>query len=205
MKVDEAFAWMEDVSVHPYLESERAIPAALLQRDRFGGRIRIDARRNAVFPHFDADGLCGYEIKNLNFTGFAPGGTKGLWLSQEEPRDDRLILCESAIDALSYAALFLEERSRYASFAGQISPAQRELIRSTAARMPLKSTIVAATDADAEGGKLAAIIGEAIELTGRDDLTHVVCQPIGFKDWNDQLRKKQSAMTGLQSHKLSFG
>lgn len=190
MKVDQAFARMEDVSVHPYLENERAIPAALLQCDRFRGRIRIDARRNTVFPHFDADGLCGYEIKNLDFTGFAPGGTKGLWLSQVDPHDDLLILCESAIDALSYAALFPEEQSRYASFAGQISPAQRELIRATAARMPLKSTVVAGTDADREGDKLADVIREAVELTGRDDLTHVVHRPVGFKDWNDQLRNR---------------
>jgi hypothetical protein len=101
-----------------------------------------------------------------------------------------LILCESAIDALSHAVLFPEERSRYGSFAGQISPAQREWIRATAARLPLKSTIVAATDADKEGGKLADVIREAVELTGRDDLAHIVHRPIGFKDWNDQLRER---------------
>ncbi len=67
-------------------------PAALLQNDRFAGRIRIDLRQNAIFPHFDAQGLCGYEIKNADFTGFASGGTKGLWLSQEMPGDDSLVL-----------------------------------------------------------------------------------------------------------------
>jgi hypothetical protein len=190
MKVDEVFARMEELSVHPYLESERAIPAALLQSDRFAGLIRIDVRQNAVFPHFDAQGLCGYEIKNHNFTGFAFGGTKGLWLSQEMPGDDRLVLCESAIDALSYAALFPGDHSRYGSFAGQISAAQREWIRATAARLPLRSTIVAATDADKEGGKLADVIREAVELTGRDDLAHAVHLPVGFKDWNDQLRNR---------------
>jgi hypothetical protein len=45
----------------------------------FAGHIRIDVRGNAVFPHIDRDGVCGYEIKNRNFTGFAPGGEKGLW------------------------------------------------------------------------------------------------------------------------------
>jgi hypothetical protein len=64
MRVESAYARMEDASAHPYLENERAIPAAILQSDRFGGRIRIDARGNAVFPHFDREGLCGYEIKN---------------------------------------------------------------------------------------------------------------------------------------------
>lgn len=175
---------------HPYLETERGIPEALLQTDRFAGRIRIDGRRNAVFPHIDGQGLCGYEIKSYDFTGFSPGGTKGLWISREQPSDNRLVICECAIDALSHAVLFPEERSRYGSFAGQISPTQREWIRATAARLPLKSTIVAATDSDKEGGKLADVIREAVELTGRDDLAHVVHRPIGFKDWNDQLRNR---------------
>jgi hypothetical protein len=190
MKIEKAYGRMQDAAAHPYLESERAIPAALLQTDRFAGRIRIDVRQNAIFPHFDAQGLSGYEIKNSNFTGFSPGGTKGLWISRKQPGDNRLVICESAIDALSHAVLFPEERSRYGSFAGQISPAQREWIRATAARLPLKSTIVAATDADKEGGKLADLIREAVELIGRDDLAHVVHRPIGFKDWNDQLRNR---------------
>ncbi len=72
---------MQDAPRHPYLENERALPASLLEAERFAGRVRMDARGNAVFPHFDQEGLCGYEIKNKGFTGFSSGGTKGLWLS----------------------------------------------------------------------------------------------------------------------------
>lgn len=79
--------------------------------------MRIDSRGNAVFPHFDLDGLCGYEIKNRGFTGFARGGAKGLWLSNAQDGDNRLIFAESAIDALSHAALFT---SRTNSSDGQI-------------------------------------------------------------------------------------
>lgn len=64
MRVETAYARMQDASMHPYLEAQRAIPAALLQNDRFAGRVRIDARGNAVFPHFDQEGLCGFKIKN---------------------------------------------------------------------------------------------------------------------------------------------
>lgn len=203
LKVEKAYGRMQDAVAHPYLEVERAIPAALLQNDRFARRIRIDARQNAVFPHFDARGLCGYELKNRDFTGFSPGGNKGLWLSREESGDDCLVICESAIDALSYAVLFPEERSRYGSFAGQISPAQREWIRATAARMPLKSKIVAATDADREGAKLAQAIREAVDLTGRDDLTPVVHQPVEYKDWNDQLRERPKRRLYLRNQEPS--
>jgi len=124
------------------------------------------------------------------FTGFATGGSKGLWLSEETPDDNRLVFCESAIDALSYAVLFPDDRTRYASIGGQLSPQQRELMRAAAAGMPRGTKIIAATDADAPGGKLADDIREAVELTGRDDLIFVLHQPEGFKDWNDQLRNR---------------
>src|ERR1700722_15574551 len=87
MGVESQFARMLEARRHPYLENERGLPAPLLEDPRFAGRIRIDAKGNAVFPHFDRDGLCGYEIKNRGFTGFASGGTKGLWSSHEEDGD----------------------------------------------------------------------------------------------------------------------
>lgn len=190
MHVETTYARMEDVATHAYLENERHIPGQLLQNGRFAGRVRIDARGNAIFPHFDREGLCGYEIKNSGFTGFARGGSKGLWLSQSMPDDNSLIISESAIDALSYAVLFSDEDARYASMAGQLSPQQCELIRSTAASMAHGAKIVAAVDSDQMGGELADRIREAVALTGRDDLVFVLHQPDGFKDWNDKLRKR---------------
>jgi hypothetical protein len=203
IQVERAYARMQVAFRHPYLENERAISAALLERDRFAGRLRIDARGNAVFPHFDRQGLCGFEIKNRGFTGFAPGGAKGLWTSQEKPDDKVLIFCESAIDALSYAVLFPDERTRYASIGGQISPQQRELMRAAAAGMPPTAKIVAATDADAQGAKLADSIREAVEVTGRDDLVFVFHQPDGFKDWNDQLRNRPTPSLSCRPHEPS--
>jgi len=190
MRVETEYAKMQDAPCHPYLENERALPASLLESERFAGRVRIDARGNAVFPHFDQEGLCGYEIKNKGFTGFSSGGTKGLWLSHERPDDNRLVFCESAIDALSHAALFPDDGARYASIGGKPNPVQPELIRAAIARMPEKSKIVSAMDADADGGKLAEVVREAFRLTGRDDLSYVFQEPFGFKDWNDQLRAR---------------
>jgi hypothetical protein len=106
MRVEGAYRRMAHAQRFPYLEHERCVPAAVLLSPRFAGRMRIDCLGNTVFPHFDASGLCGYEIKNCGFTGFAAGGQKGLWFSHTHPADRRLVLTESAIDALSYAALF---------------------------------------------------------------------------------------------------
>ena len=189
-RVEKIYARMKDADNHPYLENERQIPANILQSARFAGRIRIDTRGNAVFPHFDRVGLCGFEIKNHAFTGFSSGGTKGLWLSNEEPDDNCLVFCESAVDALSYAALFAEDGTRYASLGGNLSPQQCELIRAAVAGMPRDAKIIAAMDADAAGEKLAENIHETMALTGRDDFAYQLHQPDGFKDWNDQLRKR---------------
>ena len=191
LRVETEYARTQEALSHPYLEKERALPAVLLAQDRFAGRVRIDARGNAIFPHFDVEGLCGFEIKNASFTSFSSGGTKGLWFSHTLPDDNRLVFSESAIDSLSYAVLFPEEHTRYASIGGQVSVWQPELIRAAAARMPAGSEIVAAMDADADGAKLAAIVGKSVELSGRSDLRFVVNEPFGFKDWNDQLRKAQ--------------
>jgi hypothetical protein len=191
MKVEAAYARMKDaVDGHPYLERERALPAALLAHERFAGRVRIDDRGNAVFPHFDANGLSGFELKNVNFVGFAPGGSKSLWLSHSLLDDTRLVFCESAIDALSHAVLFPDNHARYASIGGKPNPQQPELIRMAAAAMPTGSEIVSAMDNDAGGADLTEVVRKAVALTGRLDLKFTVQEPFGVKDWNDQLRAK---------------
>jgi hypothetical protein len=188
-KVEAAFAAMSDaVDGHPYLERRRGLSRSTLAHERFKGRIRMDSRGNVAFPHFDVDGLSGYELRNVNFKGFSPGGHKSLWLSCEHPNDQSLVFCESAIDALSYAELFPNEGARYASVGGKLNPQQSDMIRAGAARMPHGSEVVAAFDADDEGRKLAEIVRKAVELTGRADLKFRIHQPVGFKDFNDQLR-----------------
>jgi len=189
LRVETEYAKMQDATRHPYLENERGITGDILASERFAGRVRIQQPYgNAIFPHFDAEGLSGYEIKNKGFTGFSPGGCKALWLSQEWDSDNRLVFCESAIDALSLAILEPLEDTRYASIGGKPSPLQQELIGGAIARTPRNAEIVSAMDADAEGAKLAEIIRNAVKLSGRDDLRFAIREPFGHKDWNDVLR-----------------
>jgi hypothetical protein len=190
MRVEGEYARMQEARRHRYLENERDLPTAVLASERFAGRIRMDARGNAVFPHFDQQGLSGYEVKNRGFTGFAAGGEKGLWFSHARPDDHRLVFCESAIDALSHAALFPDARARYASIGGKPNPVQPELIRAAIARMPTGSEIVAAMDSDADGAKLAGVVREAVKSSGGSDLRFVAHAPSNFKDWNDELRAR---------------
>jgi len=204
MRVEGAYRRMANAQRFPYLEHERGVPAAVLLAPRFAGRLRIDSRGNTVFPHFDAAGLCGYEIKNCGFTGFAAGGQKGLWFSRAQPDDRRLILAESAIDALSYAALFpdAQDQTRYASLGGKPSSRQASLLQATIAKLPAGAEIVAAFDADDAGRKLVEMLREIVAgsglRTGRSDLILETRLPADEgEDWNQVLQNAGLDQTGL--------
>jgi Toprim domain-containing protein/uncharacterized protein DUF3991 len=198
MRIEREYRGMAEAQRYPYLEHDRGVPTALLSSPRFRGRLRIDARGNTVFPHFDAVGLCGYEIKNRGFTGFAAGGKKGLWFSHTRPDDWRLVLTESAIDALSYAALFPDsaDRTRYASLGGRPSSRQIGLIRATIVKLPAGAEVVAAFDADTAGRSLAEAIRQLvanIASAGTDELAFAARLPEKEgKDWNEVLQDVSS-------------
>ena len=191
MRVECVYRRMSEVARYLYLEQDRCVPAVVLCSPRFVGRMRMDSHGNTVFPHFDAAGLCGYEIKNRGFTGFAAGGQKGLWLSHTRRDDRRLILTESAIDALSYAALFPDEKdqTRYASLGGKPSQRQMGVLRAAIAKLPEEAEIAAAFDADPAGRRLMEETRELVvnvaSGTKRSDLvfkSHLPTQE--GEDWN---------------------
>lgn len=191
-RVIAAYSRMRAAPRHPYLES-RGIPAALLTDPRFRRRVFVDERHNAVFPHWNASGICGYEIKNKDFTGFSSGGEKGLWISRAGKDDTRLVIAESAIDALSHAALFPDKKARYASTGGKMNPQQPDLIRSAILHLPPGAEVVAATDADEDGRKMAdQIKAEACEAN-RNFIRHE--PPAEGSDWNDQIRGNKQQLT----------
>lgn len=180
---------MKPLLYHRYLEDERALPARLLKSSRFAGKLKVDFRANAIFPHADQDGPCGYEIKNRAFTGFAPGGEKGLWFSAANREDTSLVIAESGIDALSYAALHPDEHARYASTGGAMNPGQPALLRAAMERMGQGSRIVIATDNDEGGHALAGQIEDVARESGREDLVVLRDLPEGEgQDWNEVLK-----------------
>lgn len=171
----------------PYLES-RGLGVSVTGHPRFAGRFRLDYRHNVLFPHFDRLGLCGYEIKNKGFTGFAPGGFKGLWASVCHLSDKALVITESAIDALSFFALHPDlKNARYMSTGGALNPSQPELLIAAATKMPPGSVIFLATDQDKAGDELA----DAIKALLPSSLEIRRARPLATaKDWNDVLRVK---------------
>ena len=174
-----------------YLTEDRRLPSSVLADPIFGDRLRTDQRSNILFPHWNQYGsLCGYEVKNRGFTGFAPGGTKGLWCSRPRPDDQVMVLAETAIDALSVAAIFGPDRKRFFSTAGQISPSQAACIRSAVSRMPADAEIWLAFDNDDGGLKLAKQVKDALAtLTGNTRKVIMSLPPNFGEDWNDVLRR----------------
>lgn len=188
-------AWMSARPLRPthkYLVSDRCVPREIIEHEVFRDRIRVDDRNNLVFPHFTVRaGLCGFELKNRGFTGFSPGGIKGLACSRPRADDHEMIVCETAVDMLSYAALHGVDGRRFFSTAGQISPVQAECLRGAVERMPPNARVVLALDNDDGGRQLAQQIRNAIDAGGHPVENHFPAIP--GEDWNDVLKQTKSS------------
>jgi len=169
------------------------LPATLLQ-PRFKATVRENSYGNAIFAHLKAGGVCGYEQKGKNFTGFAKHGEKGLWYSANIMHANRVVIVESAIDALSHAQLFeTDEQTAYVSVGGGMSPKQEKLAEIVMKQAQERgATVTIATDNDPAGRaldkKLTKIAQKAkVKKLNRD-------KPEENHDWNDAL-KLQAEMT----------
>ena len=97
-------------AVRRYLIQERAIPAALIQTLIDSGRLYADHRSNAVFLLLGKENNpVGAELRGITaarWRGMAPGSRKDLgYFSLPAPQATAVVLCESAIDAISCVAL----------------------------------------------------------------------------------------------------
>lgn len=187
----EAFRRARFVDNHTYLNS-RGIRPETLQSDRFKGTWLEDEHGNVIFPHRDGPALtavCGWEKKNRGFTGFASGGVKTIWISRARRGDNKLVFVEGAIDALSYHQIHADPNTRYASTGGAIGERRgADFITRAIARMPPGSTIITATDRDAEGDKYAlqiAALAATVPVPVIRDASTV------GKDWNDFLKDRE--------------
>ena len=183
-------ASMQIISGSRYLNEGRHIPEHLTADPRFAGRIYQDQRTNAIFPHYNLEGVCGYEIKNQNFTGFSPGGSKGLWCSRITPEDTSLVIGEATIDVLSFAALHPDLHTRYMSTGGALNDeVQPELIKRAAAKMPPGAKIILAMDNDEAGQALVAKIKALISpVLAEGCIVSEKMPKSRGGDWNDALR-----------------
>ncbi len=172
------------INNHPYL-NQRGVSQDTINDPRFSKTIYLDNRNNAVFPHQDREGVCGYEIRNQNFKGFSNGGTKGLWVSNSSSKDEKLVICESPLDCLSYHQLFPDDHTRYFATSGTLSEKQKDLLRTAFENIEQKKgEIIIATDNDIGGKEIAQELKEIAPKTAQI-FRHV---PKYQKDWNEALQ-----------------
>jgi hypothetical protein len=101
--------------VRRYLVQERKLPATLLASLAQSGTVYADARANAVFLLLDNAGHpVGAELRGTmgtDWRGMAPGSRKDRgFFSLPAAIADGIVLCESAIDAISCHALHPDYR-----------------------------------------------------------------------------------------------
>jgi len=93
-----------------YLINQRCIPAPLIQYLIASGKLYADNRSNAVFLLLGKEKMAvGAELRgttHVRWQGMAPGSRKDLGCFYvKNSNTKKIVLCESAIDAISYLAL----------------------------------------------------------------------------------------------------
>ena len=168
---------------HPYLLS-RGLDRGTLADPRFLDTFRQDRHGNAVFPHHDRGGLCGYERRGPVFKGFGRDVKKGLWVSANLKTAPILVVTESAIDAFSHSRLYADAYFAdvaYCALGGSIGTRQRDLLAGLFGKAADRNALViVATDNDPAGEQFFSDLALLAPMS-LDRL-----RPIG-KDWNDDL------------------
>jgi hypothetical protein len=179
------------VKYHKYLES-RGLDN--VDHGRFKDTVFTDKHHNAVFPHSNAASeITGYAMKNTEFDGFSPGGTKSIWKSKQFKNDNQLVITESAIDALSYAKLMNKRdpqqffSTRFISTEGAFSPEVQEMLKNEIAAMPESVQVIAAFVNDDQGWKYAKELKSTCEEMNRQ--CRIDIPRVKGYDWNNVLEK----------------
>jgi len=174
---------MTSAENHKYLTGERKISARVLKDDRFKNVVKSDRNGNAVFLHYDNNGLSGYELKNTGFTGFSRGGKKALWHSSNLENAKEIVIVESGIDALSHASMNPRRDTAYISGGGSLSNEQKALLDNAFKRAEKNGQkITLALDNDRAGKELTR---ELKTLAPKAEI-----EISKSKDWNQDLQEK---------------
>jgi hypothetical protein len=176
-----------------YLTGQRGLPDSILLAARMADAIREGPRGSAWFAHRDgASLLTGIEMRGPDYRNFSAGGGKTLFrLPGGTGRLTRVAVCESAIDALSLAAIERVRRDTlYAATAGGMGPATIVALQQLLQDIVTDPAgiLIAATDADTAGRRCVARLKDmATEAAVRFD---AILPPSGLNDWNDALRAR---------------
>jgi len=183
-----------------YLEG-RGISQQTLQNPLFKNRVLKGFDGAVIFPHFDATGVCGYEVRSTDLKTFTKKGFKGLWYSQIPLPTERIIFVESAIEALSHYQLKQPKNAAYYSPGGNWDPdTVGKLIEKVMQKYP-DAKIVSAFNNDEGGEKHAQKLDEHASRVGRTTERDMP-KTLG-NDWNNDLTTRLAAPDDLKKKQLN--
>jgi hypothetical protein len=174
-----------------YLTSRRGVPERILGAARAADAIREGPHGSAWFAHRDGVALLtGIEMRGPAWRTFSAGGGKTLFRLAGGPDPvPRVVVCESAIDAISLSAIEnLRGDTLYAATAGGMGPATIATLQQVLQDLiadPV-GVLIAATDADTAGRQYAARLADMATKAGVR--FEAILPPVGLNDWNDALR-----------------
>ena len=174
-----------------YLSKVRGLSGALIAAQVERRAIYADDRRNVVFLCLDVQGHpTGAELRgtgDIPYKGMAPGSRRGAgFFTVGHAGPSQLVVVESAIDALSYHALFPHEPARVVSTAG-VMPDCPELL--ALARHLGVPELVIAYDSDTAGNQASEALLGRLAGNGAFELRRRIPPA---KDWNDALRNRNA-------------
>lgn len=176
-----------------YLNTERGLPDTILKAAIAQNLLREGPQGTAWFAHRDNEGaFSGMEMRGPSYRGFSTGGIgKRLFRFEANPGAEvhRVVLTESAIDALSFAAMDRFSRnSLYLSTAGGMSPESVGALKTLLAQVATRpeGRLIIAVDNDRQGDAYAARFKGLAEEAG---LWNGRLSPkTPGEDWNTVLR-----------------
>jgi hypothetical protein len=180
-----------------YLIRERCLPEAIVRAAVAKGCLR-DGYHAAWFAHTDAQGaVCGAELRGPETHICLGGSVKTLFRFQPGSVQPvrRLVICEAAIDALSFAALdqVRAPGTLYASTAGGMGPETIAAIQTHLAAMKAlpDAVLVVATDDDDAGNAFADTLYRLADDAGVAFMRRL--PPDRAKDFNQTLKNRAQA------------
>ena len=166
-----------------YLKS-RSIATQVTDKLIEKNKIYADVRGNTVFLCSDATGnVTGAEIKNINFKGMAPGSDKamGAFYISTSKTPNRIIITESAIDAISYLQIKIPKHTIVVSTAGILNN-HNKILNDLISKNNVKNVVIA-YDNDLPGRQAAKDLKVELE---KENL-QVEIERSNKKDWNEDL------------------
>jgi hypothetical protein len=157
--ISEVLGIRKELSDRSYLHS-RALTDETIDSPAFKGRVFTSQQNefhNTAFPLYNENGLTSVEQKNTGYKSLLALPKDGVWVSHptlgKDTPIERLVINESAIDAMSYHQLKYDgKNTMYIATAGTVTEKQIELIQRVIDKQQ-PNEIILANDRDAAGRK----------------------------------------------------